>query len=149
MLDSAPCAIVAGIGPGLGAALCRELAAAGYRVAGLARRASGGEALLETLGPERFLSLPCDLADAAQVDAAVTEAEDRFGPPGVYVHNAASLHMQPFLETEPGDFESLWRTACLRFHAIAATDSGAARRRASEGFRSDSGARQLNLIPAR
>jgi NAD(P)-dependent dehydrogenase (short-subunit alcohol dehydrogenase family) len=65
------------------------------------------------LGPERFLPLACDLADAAQVDAAVTEAEVGSGPPGIYVHNAASLHMQPFLETEPGDFETLWRTACL------------------------------------
>ena len=30
-------AVVAGVGPGLGASLCRTLAGAGYRVAGLAR----------------------------------------------------------------------------------------------------------------
>ncbi len=113
MTDPTRTAIVAGIGPGLGGALCRELTGAGYRVVGLARSAGPGEALLKALGPERFLPLACDLADAAQVDAAISQAEDRFGPPGVYVHNAARLHMQPFLETDPGDFETLWRTTCL------------------------------------
>lgn len=113
MTDPTRTAIVAGIGPGLGAALCRELAGAGYRVVGLARSAGAGEALLDALGPERFLPLACDLADPVQIDAAITLAEDRFGPAGVYVHNAARLQMQPFLETDPGDFETLWRTACL------------------------------------
>jgi NAD(P)-dependent dehydrogenase (short-subunit alcohol dehydrogenase family) len=113
MIDTPNCAIVAGIGPGLGAALCRELAGAGYRVVGLARSAGPGAALLDTLGPEHFLPLRCDLADTGQVDAAVTQAETRFGPASVYVHNAARLHMQPFLETDPGDFETLWRTTCL------------------------------------
>ncbi len=113
MSDHPPCAIVAGIGPGLGNALCRQLAGAGYRVAGLARSAVAGEALRDALGSERFLPLSCDLTDAAQVDAAVTQAEDRFGPASVYVHNAARLHMQPFLETDPREFEDLWRTACL------------------------------------
>jgi NAD(P)-dependent dehydrogenase (short-subunit alcohol dehydrogenase family) len=53
------------------------------------------------------------MTNAEQVNAAVAQAEARFGPASVYVHNAAAFHMQPFLETDPGVFESLWRTMCL------------------------------------
>ncbi len=113
MTDQTPTAIVAGIGTGLGDALSRRLAEAGYRVAGLARGVNPGKTLLESLGPGRFLPLRCDVTNAAQVDAAVTAVEARFGPASVYVHNAARLHMQPFAETDPGEFQSLWRTVCL------------------------------------
>ena len=113
MTDNTQTAVVAGIGRGLGEALCRQLADAGYRVAGLARTATRGEALRETLGSDRFLPLRCDVTDAAQVDAAMSQVETRFGPATVYVHNAAQFHMQPFVQTDPKEFESLWRTLCL------------------------------------
>ena len=113
MTDETHTAVVAGIGPGLGDALCRRLADAGYRVAGLARSTSRGAALLESLGPERFLALRCDVTDAAQLDAAISQVEARFGPATAYLHNAAQLHMQPFVQTDPKEFESLWRTLCL------------------------------------
>ncbi|MEA3278102.1 MAG: SDR family NAD(P)-dependent oxidoreductase [Pseudomonadota bacterium] len=113
MTEPTQTAVVAGIGEGLGNALGRQLAEAGYRVAGLARGTKAGEALLESLGADRFLPIRCDLTDATQVGAAISEVEDRFGPVSVYVHNAARLHMQPFLETEPSELESLWRTVCL------------------------------------
>ncbi len=113
MTDKTPIAIVAGLGSGLGKALCRQLVEAGYRVAGFARRTTAGDPLLESLGPDRFLPIRCDLVDAVQVDAAVSEVEARYGPPDMYVHNAARLHMQPFLETHTEEFESLWRTMCL------------------------------------
>jgi len=113
MTKPTPTAIVAGLGAGLGNALCRRLAAAGYRVAGLARGAGTGENLLRDLGPECFLAVRCDLTDADQVHAAVSQVEARFGAPAAYIHNAARLHHQPFLETDPGEIESLWRTVCL------------------------------------
>jgi len=113
MTDQTKTAVVAGLGAGLGSALCRRLAAAGYRVAGLARSDTVGAALLEELGEERFLPLSCDLTDAAQVDAAVGEVEARFGPVDAYIHNVARLHRQAFVETAPGEFESMWRSICL------------------------------------
>ena len=102
---------VPGIGPGLGMALCRRLAHDGYRVAGLARSSEPASALAAEL--ERFFPVACDLTDPGQVDQAVTEVEQRFGPVDVYVHNAARLHFQPFVETDSAEFESLWRTMCL------------------------------------
>lgn len=113
MANQTRTAIVAGFGTGLGSALCQQLANAGYHVAGLSRSDAAKQAMLEHLGPDRFLSVNCDLTDAAQVDAAISKVEDKFGPAAVYVHNAARLHMQAFLETQPTEFESLWRTMCL------------------------------------
>jgi len=113
MTNQTKTAIVAGLGAGLASALCRQLADAGYRVAGFARSDSSNLALLDTLGEDRFMAVGCDITNAAQVDEAVSKAEDRFGPASVYIHNAAHLHMQPFLETVPNEFDSLWRTMCL------------------------------------
>ena len=42
-------AVVAGVGPGLGAAVCRRLTAAGYAVAGLARSTKFGQQLANEL----------------------------------------------------------------------------------------------------
>lgn len=108
--DNRP-AIVAGVGGGLGAALCRALAATGRPVAALARTAPSD--LQEELGPERLMALACDVTDADQVAAAVDQAEARWGPPGAYVHNAAGFLQAPFAETPPADFEALWRVTCL------------------------------------
>lgn len=113
MTDPAPTALVAGIGSEMGDVLCRQFAEAGYRVAGVSRRAGAGMALVESLGPHRFLAVQADLTDAGQVARSVTEVETQFGSPDVYIHNAARLYMQPYLDTAPGEFDSLWRTMCL------------------------------------
>ncbi len=113
MNQETPIAVVAGIGPGLGRALCRQLLARGYRVAGLARSPAASEDLDASAPAGRYLALRGDLADPAQVDTAIAEVESQWGHPAVYVHNAAPFLMQAFLETEPSAFETLWRTTCL------------------------------------
>ena len=113
MTANSDTAVVAGVGPGLGEALCRHLADAGYRVGGLARGAAAGQNLTATLGSDRFLAISGDVTDPAQVDAAIGQVEARWGPVSVYVHNAAPFHMGAFADTDPNTFESLWRTTCL------------------------------------
>ncbi|WP_164513362.1 SDR family NAD(P)-dependent oxidoreductase [Thiosocius teredinicola] len=113
MSDSKKIAVIAGIGDGLGFHLSTQLAAAGYRVAGLARSAAAGERLSAEIGNDRFVAIGCDVSDAEQVDAAVSQVEQHFGQPAVYIHNAATLHHQEFLNTAPADFELQWRTSCL------------------------------------
>ena len=107
-------AVVAGVGNGLGAALCRRLVEADYRVAGLARGEASAAALAEELNREghRFEGLTCDLTDPTSVEDAIRRAEKRFGPVSVYIHNAARLHIAPFLDTPSEEFEAVWRTVC-------------------------------------
>jgi NADP-dependent 3-hydroxy acid dehydrogenase YdfG len=106
-------AVVAGVGSGLGSALCRRLAEAGYRVCALARRTEASRDLAAELGRDRFLPIGCDVTDAAHVDAAIGKVEAQWGPVTVYVHNTAAFHTGAFLATNPTTFESLWRTMCL------------------------------------
>lgn len=113
MNDNSKTAIVAGVSTGgLGESLCIQLADAGYQVAGIAR-SDKHHALINSLGEDRYMGISCDLTNAADVNEAVSQVEEYYGPASVYIHNAARLHMQPFLETDAGEFESLWRTMCL------------------------------------
>lgn len=77
-----PTAIVTGAGSGVGRACVLKLAAEGWVVALVGRRAA---ALAETIahaGPTaqaRLLPLPCDIADPEAVTRAIAAAIDRFG----------------------------------------------------------------------
>lgn len=72
-------ALITGASSGIGEALARELTGRGHSVALLARRAE----LLETLAAElpRSVAIPCDVGDAAAVDAAVQRAGSALGGP--------------------------------------------------------------------
>jgi NAD(P)-dependent dehydrogenase (short-subunit alcohol dehydrogenase family) len=101
-------AVVAGVGDGLGLALCERLLGAGYAVGGLSRSAMPRPGL-----GDEYLPLPCDLTEPAAVDNAVSAIEQAFGPATVYVHNAAYLLHKAFLQTSARDFRTLWEVACL------------------------------------
>ncbi len=97
-------AVIAGIGPGLGAGLVAAFASAGYFTVGLSRRG-------QPHGADRGLKV--DLADRRAVAAAIADIASSVGPADVYVHNAAVLHHGPLAETEAEDFERVWRTTVL------------------------------------
>jgi NAD(P)-dependent dehydrogenase (short-subunit alcohol dehydrogenase family) len=110
-----PVAVVAGVGPGLGAALCRRFAAAGYAVAGLARSAEFGAGLaqeVEATGGRMVMSA-CDLADADAVGRAFSRLEQQIGVVSVLAYTAGHFSMKPLVDTLPEEFESLWRVNCL------------------------------------
>ncbi len=108
-------AVVAGVGPGLGAALCRTFVREGYHVVGLARRGEFGLDLAHELGNASgmFTALQCDVSDTVSVDAAFAQIERTAGSVCVYVHNASHLLAKPFLEITPEAFTDLWRVTCL------------------------------------
>ena len=80
-------AVVTGAGGGLGRALSVVLARQGVRVVGLGRSAGALEETAGLIG-ERFVAMPCDVADAAAVRAAFVEV-DRIGAVTILVNNAA------------------------------------------------------------
>ena len=101
-------AVVAGVGAGLGQALCQKLLSEGYWVAGLSR----SNKLEIDLG-ERYFPIACDLTDSSSVDQAISDAESQLGTVSVYIHNAAYLLHKPFLDTTEEEFSDIWKLSCL------------------------------------
>lgn len=114
MSEKYPLAIVAGVGSGLGAALCRQLSAAGYAVAGLARtRDVTDELAREFESSDRpACMLACDLTDEHAVRASLDTAIADLGAPSVLIYNAGAITMRPFAETSVEEFDRLWAVNC-------------------------------------
>ena len=113
-------AIVTGVGPGLGASLCRRLHHAGYRVAGLARSEAFGRELEVELGnvstqagTAGFKHFCCDLAEPTAVRETIGDVEALWGAPSVLIHNASQILIKPFVDISTKEFESVWRVTCL------------------------------------
>lgn len=103
MPQHAPTAVVTGVGPGTGAAIVRRFAAGGHRVAMLARaRERLAELAAEIPGAHAF---PCDVTDAAALDATLAAIRAELGTPSVLVHNAVGGAFGSFLDVEPAVLE--------------------------------------------
>ena len=78
---------ITGASAGIGEALAREAVTVGARVVLAARRAERLAALVEELGSDRALAVPCDVTRDDDLDRAVAAAHD-FGPVAVLFANA-------------------------------------------------------------
>jgi short-subunit dehydrogenase len=111
-------ALVTGASSGIGASVARALAAAGARVALVARRRERLEALARSLPPEAAESFPCDVRDPAAIAATAAAVAARFGHVDLLVNNAGIGRYLTFLETGPADVAALFETnihAALHF----------------------------------
>jgi UDP-glucose 4-epimerase len=97
-------AVVTGGATGSGAALARELARAGARVAVLDRDAGGATALAADLAGEghEALGLECDVTSPDACRRAIEQAAQAFGGIDVLVNNAGITHLGRFAETDVG-----------------------------------------------
>lgn len=86
--------LITGASSGIGEATARELAAAGAKLFIGARRGERLKALAEELG-EAVAWRALDVTDAADVDAFVAAAEERFGRIDVLVNNAGVMPLSP------------------------------------------------------
>ena len=73
-------AVITGASSGIGAALARLLSQQGVALGLMARRGDLLDDLVRTL-PSPAIALPCDVADATAVSAAVRRGEDALGGP--------------------------------------------------------------------
>ncbi|MFZ5961860.1 SDR family oxidoreductase [Thalassococcus sp. BH17M4-6] len=97
--------IITGAGSGVGQATARAFLEAGWQVGLVGRRESALEETAE--GNENALILPCDVTDAAQVDAAFDKAVSAWGRVDALFNNAGvSLKGAPVDEVSVED----WRT---------------------------------------
>jgi 3-oxoacyl-[acyl-carrier protein] reductase len=99
-------ALVTGATGGLGGAIARALHAEGAVVGISGTRAEALEALAKELG-ERVHVLPCNLGDAAQVEALVPSAEKAMGQVDVLVNNAGITRDGLFMRMKDEDWEQV------------------------------------------
>ena len=86
-------AVVAGVGPGLGAAVAERFALEGSEVALLARSEEYLASLAERLRaetPGEALALPTDLADPVTIDHSFDRVHETFGSVDVLVNHASA-----------------------------------------------------------
>ncbi|MGN7976223.1 MAG: beta-ketoacyl-ACP reductase [Microbacterium sp. 69-10] len=93
--------LVTGGNRGIGRAIAERFVRDGYRVAVTAR---SGE------GPEGTLTVRADVTDAAAVDAAFTEVEQKLGPVEVVVANAGITKDTLLMRMSEEDFDSVVST---------------------------------------
>ena len=97
-------AVVTGASRGIGRATAQALAAAGVRVALVARSEAALERLAAELGNGAFAA-PCDVDDAAAITTVTSAIADRFdGPPDLLVNNAGAFTLATIEDTAPSAF---------------------------------------------
>src|SRR5436309_10091604 len=92
-------AVVTGASSGIGAATARALAAAGYRVALLARRAERIQALADELG-DGAIAIQADVTDRDSLLAAARRVQDELGGAEVLVNNVDVMLLGPFVSDQ-------------------------------------------------
>ena len=110
-------AVIAGVGPGLGASLARRIAREGCRLALLARSSDFLESLSKELrrnGTET-LSISTDIGEADQVTGAFQRIREQLGSVDLLINNASASGPfgQPFVEISAETFAHGWRVGVL------------------------------------
>lgn len=112
-----PVCVVAGIGPGNGAALARRFARDGYAVAMISRRTDLSGALAAELGHARAYA--CDVADAASVSQTFAAIRRDLGEVDVVAYNAGSGTWGTIDDLSAEAFEATWRVNTLGLFLVA------------------------------
>lgn len=115
--------VVAGAGPGVGAAVARRFAREGFAVALMARRPGALESIAASIAAARGTAraVPVDLTDLAALDAAFAAVRAEMGPPEVLVYNAGRWIETPAMALATADLESELRLGPVG--ALAATQA--------------------------
>jgi len=90
--------LVTGGNRGIGFAIAEEFLSQGHRVAVTARSGQG---------PEGSLSVQADVTDAASLDAAIAQVEEKFGPVEVIVANAGITKDTLLMRMSDEEFEQV------------------------------------------
>lgn len=110
-------AVVTGGSAGLGRAIVRAFAGAGYDVAVLARGEDGLAGAVADIAAagRRGLAVVTDVAHHEQVDAAADQVEAELGPIEVWVNDAMVGVFAEFMKVSPEDFERATAVTYLGF----------------------------------
>src|SRR6185312_7425541 len=92
-------AAVTGGGSGIGAAICRRLAADGATVAALDLSVDRAQEVLADIPGAK--AIYADVSNAASVEEALTQVEAELGPLAIMVNNAGALAMSHVARIKP------------------------------------------------
>ena len=109
-------AVIAGAGPGLGAAIAHRFAAEGLDLGLFARSADALDDLADELRADHDVAVaavPTDLADVDQVDRAFDAIGEDLGPVDVLVNHASGGAWRGVRDLDPAAFEHAMRVGPL------------------------------------
>ncbi len=108
-------AVIAGVGPGLGAALARKFVKEGCDVALLSRSSPYIKNLSTRLAESgrKAMPIPTDVAEAEEVAASFARIRGELGDPDILVNHAGNAAWGSFADLTPEAFEGAWRVCTL------------------------------------
>jgi len=106
MNDTQKVAVITGASSGIGAATARALAADGYRVALLARRADRIDALAKEFD-NGSIAIEADVTDRDSIVAAAERVQQELGGADVLVNNAGIMLLGPFGSDQRDDYRRM------------------------------------------
>jgi NAD(P)-dependent dehydrogenase (short-subunit alcohol dehydrogenase family) len=115
MTQASHVALIAGVGDGLGGAIARRFAKAGYSTVLVARsmdRLSRIAGEIEAAGG-RGIAYAADIRDEQAVSKLFDDVEAQVGPISCAVFNAGANYRNSILDTPAEMFENVWRLACM------------------------------------
>ncbi|MCV6596565.1 MAG: SDR family oxidoreductase [Mangrovicoccus sp.] len=99
-----PLVVITGASSGIGAAIAKEMSAAGHPLLLLGRRIDK----IEALGLPNALCRAVDVTDAAAFKAAIAEAEAQFGPVDCLVNNAGVMLLGQIDTQDPAQWRQMF-----------------------------------------
>jgi NAD(P)-dependent dehydrogenase (short-subunit alcohol dehydrogenase family) len=108
-------ALIAGAGPGLGAAMARTFAKDGMSIVLAARNTAKFSSLLDEIGAYGVegYAVGCDVTREANVTHLFKTVITEIGRPSLIVYNVEHFVPGSILEMETAAFEECWRAMCL------------------------------------
>jgi NAD(P)-dependent dehydrogenase (short-subunit alcohol dehydrogenase family) len=109
--------VITGASAGVGRATAKALAREGARIGLIARGRAGLEGARRDVeaGGGEGLVLPLDVTDAAAIEAAAGEVEEKFGPIDVWVNNAMASVFSPIKEMTSDEFKRVTEVTYLGY----------------------------------
>ncbi|EAS62610.1 SDR family oxidoreductase [Photobacterium angustum] len=96
--------VITGASSGIGEATARQLSAEGYPLLLLARRVER----MEAMNLPNTLCRAVDVTDAQAIQAAVAEAEEKFGPIDCLINNAGMMLLGLADEQDPAEWQTMF-----------------------------------------